>query len=341
MNVFMTEKNQRKMLFLYPNELKTDDLKNIRSIMRLSPDLKEIVNSVNHFIKQISEKIGETQCPSKIQCTSVSNYEKVVTEYHNIRLCLVQHNDIKYNNIYNKIIDAYKHNSSDISHLISLSITSHKYKLGEKTKWKYDPQKDFDINIETHLNYLEYILSSIMLDIIFYRYFKLSNNLSERKKFSKEKKDYILNLKYNDNKIIQKYYGSNITELNKTSYLSLSYPLVLEHCCNNSISLDDLIHFLLEDYWNLIIKTLFVEIELLENYTMFDPNNQYSKFDKTVRMQISDVIPAFCKQNNVDFPSLVAIKKGSVELSDCYFVEDSSVFLALNGSFNYFKLISK
>ena len=51
--IHMKPMDQRKMLFLYPENLESHDLKKIKDMLNLSKSLNFIINEVNDFIKRI------------------------------------------------------------------------------------------------------------------------------------------------------------------------------------------------------------------------------------------------------------------------------------------------
>lgn len=329
--------NQRKMLFLYPENLSSRSLKEIKDIMYLSENLNFIVNEVNDFVKKISDKyLSKVTAPlPKVECLPVSDFYKLVNEFHNVRICLIKHNNVDYSSSYDKVVKAYENNQQDISHLISLTINSNI--RDDNICWNFNKKDSFDVNIETNLNQLAMVLISIMMDIILYRHFNLSDALSKRKNFSALKRDYIINI--NKNSDLQKYYKNSFNELKKTNYLSICYPKIFLFYTLKCITLDTLMSDLINDYWELIKHLLFYNIKLQDNYVMYDLENQYKEFPKDVQMQISDVIPSFCSYQNVRLPLLLAVKKESLESKDCHIVDTIDKFLNLcEDEFNYYKL---
>lgn len=201
--------SQRKLLFLYPETLTNCTLLELDEIMKLSEDLDYIANDVNEFVKDVTETYltKETTLLPKIECLPVSDFKKMLTEFHDVRVCLVKYNDVDYSSCYTDIVKTYHNNQQDISHLISLTIdTSIK---DNEIFWNNDCENNFDVNVKTNLNQLNVVLTSIIMDIIFYRYFKLSDDLTQRKSFSELKRDYILALDVNTT--IKEKYGNNIS----------------------------------------------------------------------------------------------------------------------------------
>lgn len=333
----MNQNNQRKMLFLYPEDLVSYSLQDLRSVLRLTSNLNFIANEVNDFVREICEKhlTGNMNCLPKVECLPISDYAKIINEFHNVRICLVKFNNVDYSSCYTEVINNYKQNEQDISHLISLSIDS----CSKTTiKWTPDTTNQFDINITTNQNQLKIILCSIMMDIILYRHFNLSHDLSARKNFSLLKRDYIINLNEFNKKRIHKYYGSTSSELSKAKYLSLSYPNVLDYFTNQHTNISQLAYSLVDDYWKLIQNTLFIDLDLDEKYIMFDTGNKYDMLPREIQRQISDVIPTFCKSKKLELPLLLAIRKNSFQTTDCYVIKDINCFLNLKTEFNYYKL---
>lgn len=333
----MRTNDQRKMLFLYPENLSSHDLKKLKDIYSLSEDLAYIINEVNDFIKVIYDKYLTKTVKSvpKVECSSVSNHSILINQFHNVRICLVKHNDVDYSSSYDKVIKMYESNEQDISHLISLTIDSNI--KDNCIKWNYDEKSKFDVNIETNLSQLNIVLISIMMDIILYRHFNLSETLKKRKEFSILKRNYIIDInKSND---IQKIYKSSLTELQKMKYLSICYPRVFAFFTIGNIELDDLVKVLINNYWKLITQTIFLNINLQNNYIMYDKENEYKNFPKDIQIQISDIIPKFCYTNNAKLPLQLAIKKESSKEEDCYMIKSMDDFLRLReDEFNYFNL---
>lgn len=333
----MRPMNQRKMLFLYPENLSAHDFKRLKDMMNLSKSLYYIINEVNDFIKRIYDNylVHDTESLPIVECSPVSDYSKLVNEFHNVRICLVKHNDVDYSSSYDKVVRMYENNQQDISHLISLTIDSNV--TNSNIQWNYDVKDKFDVNIVTNIDQLVVVLVSIMMDIILYRHFNLSKSLEKRKAFSILKRDYILDI-YRSNDL-QKIYQNSSSNLRKTKYLSICYPKILSYYNSRDIKLDEVVNELISDYWDLINTLLFLEIKLQENYVMYDIEGQYKKYPKDIQMQISDVIPNFCSTQNIKLPLLLAIKKESSENKDCHIIRSTDDFFPLyEDEFNYYKL---
>ena len=173
----MKPMDQRKMLFLYPENLESHDLKKIKDMLNLSKSLNFIINEVNDFIKRIYDNylVNEAEAFPIVECSPVSDYRKLVNEFHNVRICLIKHNNVDYSSAYDSVVKMYKSNQQDISHLISLTIDSNV--SDNNIQWKCDTKDKYDVNIVTNINQLVVVLVSIMMDIILYRHFNLSNQL--------------------------------------------------------------------------------------------------------------------------------------------------------------------
>ena len=333
--IHMKHMDQRKMLFLYPPNLEVRDIKKVKDMMTLSSNLNFIINEVNDFIRRINDSylIKRMQSLPKVECSPVSDNAKLINEFQNVRICLVKYNNVDYSSSYDKIIKMYRNGQQDISHLISLTIDSGISEI----RWNNDPKREFDANIETNLNKLKIVLISIMMDIILYRHFNLSSDLVKRKEFSIIKRDYVLDVYKNNG--VQKVYQNNQNELRNTQYLSLCFPRVSSYLNLHNIEPDRLISELITDYWKLITQFLFINIELRDNYIMYDGENRYKSFSKDIQLQISDVIPDYCNSHKVGLPLLVAIKKDSNNMEDCHIIKTIEDFICLSeDDFNFFNL---
>lgn len=329
--------NQRKMLFLYPEELETHDLRKIKDMLNLTTSLNFIMNEVNDFIKKIYDNYlaNDAEAFPIVECSPVSNYGRLIKEFHNVRICLVKHNNVDYSSSYDGVVKMYKDNQQDISHLISLTIDSNV--SDNNIQWNYDERDKYDVNIVTNMNQLVIVLVSIMMDIILYRYFNLSDRLEKRKSFSILKRDHIIDKFGNSD--LQRFYKVSSNDLRKTKYLSICYPDMVSFFNSKDKELEEVVNDLINEYWKLICALLFFKIPLNDNYVMLDTEGRLKKYSKDIQMQISDVIPCFCNNQNIKLPSLLAIKKDSSEPKDCHIIKTKEDFLFLcEDEFNYYKL---
>lgn len=121
----------------------------------------------------------------------------------NVRICVAKYGTMDYASYYSKIVEEFKKEKSEISHLVALNISPSE----TKTSFCADPKGNFDAIITVDLEHLDILLESIMLDISLYHYFSLPKDSIKRKQFNSLKFSYIVNTFSPE---MLSYYGKNI-----------------------------------------------------------------------------------------------------------------------------------
>ena len=207
---------ERKTVFLYPqaDEMNAEVYE---ETSKLISRIHKVVNISNELIKDIlcGGSFSSVKCKPTVTMKCVGESLGNYTDYSNIRICVAKYNNFDYTPNYSKVIEAVKIDKTNISHLVALHI----YSVPRPIKFYEDASNEFDAIVETDLDHLEKLLTTIMLDISLYHYFSLPSDLQFRRDFNRVKFDYIKN-KYGHNNI-KKIYGENVS-LDKTIYLPFS-----------------------------------------------------------------------------------------------------------------------
>lgn len=305
----------RKMVFLYSNDCIGE------KATTLDHDLNLITRSVNRHLNQINRSFeinNERKMIPVVECKSISDFEDEVTEYQNIRICLTKVNGEDYSKNYQKIIESFER-TTEISHLISLSIEQ-----CQTVKWQSDEAGNFDCKIELSLDKLENVLISIMLDMMLYKYFNLSSDIAERKRFSILKKDYILKQCRN----LESVFANSRQGIENSKYLSLSYYKFVEMKIDefNKVDFNTILIFI-KTYWNLITDSIFKKIELREG--AIKDIRKLESYSIKEKKQIDYIVKYFNQNSNTN---LFAIEKDSVNPEDIIEINDYKSFALMNNS---------
>ena len=150
----------------------------------------------------------------------IGDYYNETEDYSNVRICIAKYDDIDYTANYSKIIEERKR-GSEISHLVALYISSRHKNI----VFKNDESAKFDAIIETDLDHLVVLLTSVMVDISLYHYFMLSSDYKFRSEFNNHKFRYIFNTMSPET--IRKVYGNSVVK-EKPIYLPFSLQKVGE-----------------------------------------------------------------------------------------------------------------
>lgn len=211
---------QRNTVFLYP-DLAGCGPDERMSILNLITEITSIVQMANRQFQELinSGKFSFVNCMPKVYMRCVSDDPEVFEDQDNVRICVTKFDSHDYTANYQSLTRKYKSGETNISHLVALNL----YSRPQKTQFFPDPNDQFNVIINTSMDFLEKILVSIMFDISLYHYFLLSNSLHERKIFNTIKYKYIVDHytpeKQKDN------YGA-ILSPNSTMYLPISLPEV-------------------------------------------------------------------------------------------------------------------
>lgn len=239
---------ERKIVFLYPelSSLKRDEYE---KTCKLLADIERISFAANRKI----ENILCSHCFQTIKCKPNISMEVVndsVTDFQiesNVRICVAKYGTTDYTQYYSKIVEEFKRETSDISHLVALDISPSE----TKTNFFADSKGDFDAIITVDLEHLDILLESIMLDISLYHYFSLSKDPIRRKQFNSCKFSYIVN---NYSPEMLSYYGKNIDK-DSQIYLPISLCKLNEYVRRTKLeSKNDTIKSLIADYAVFLIE---------------------------------------------------------------------------------------
>ena len=311
----MSQKSiERKTLFLYPNpeDLKPED--GLIEILHLITDISRI----SHIANEVINKIMSSGCFSSIRCKPsislkyVEEYMYSDFECENVRICITKYCGKDYTSYYQKVIDDFKNEKSDISHLVAITIGETK-----KTYFHEDSQGNFDVIIEASLDSLDLILESIMLDIALYHYFVLENDLASRKKFNTYKWEYI-STKFSDDERKLYFNSANPSQL---KYFPFSLPYVKRYNLQRTFnSYKAIIDDLIKGFGNFVAKTINEKLFYNENCCIRTVNSGKIDYDNlssflsknpTVNHLISEkksFIVQFFYQNSIDFKESIVIQ---------------------------------
>lgn len=180
---------QRNTAFLYPDleKISTDER---RRTLGLITQITAIVNLANKELLELVDggTFSFVNCMPKVHMECVSDMPTKFSDSDSVRICIASFDEYDYTNNYNDLINQYKSGQTRISHLVALHITSH----SQRIRFSEDKAKKFDAIITTCLDSLEKVLVSIMFDISLYHYYRLSDDLSDRKRFNEIKYEYLL-----------------------------------------------------------------------------------------------------------------------------------------------------
>lgn len=260
----------RTALFLYPGIQELSDVDK-RDIMEFIAKLKIIVASCNDNIKKIisDKNFTEVNCLPSI---SIEEIDKVSSSHtypklrnpERVRICVIEYNGRKYEEIYKPICEQYRSNKLNISHLVGLKINT----TCKKIHFVKSDTPNFDVVIETGLSDMSSLLISIMLDMFLYHYFEMSNDIHERRHFSEPKAKYIIKSNMGTE------YG-NIDDLQSVSYLPFSYAYI-KHIddFNESEENTNKIKEIIDAYFHMVIDTMSIaEIKLSKQHFIQNPND--------------------------------------------------------------------
>ncbi len=268
----MKREFERKTIFLYP-EISTLGYDQLLMTNELITNINLVVYSANDLIKTIltGGNFSFINCLPTVfmqsVCEDKSNSDDDIT---NVRICISGFNDIDYTENYEKIIQKYKNETSDISHLVAIYINQ----KATRTRFIPDPKNQFDVIIESNLENLENILVAIMLDISLYHYFLLSGDLKKRKDFNLYKYEYVCSTFSQQDQ--EKIYGNQFVKEQKL-YLPLSLKAVKALSIRtNKDRRTQTITDLISEYANFLADIVSHKIEINESGSILNPNQHKS-----------------------------------------------------------------
>lgn len=255
----MKKRIERKTAFLYPTFAEMD-----RETVLITNDLitniNLVVRAANDSIKNILSQGGFSfiNCFPTVLMKPISEESTVNIDSNNVRICILQYNDIDYSENYSSLINDYNLGTSDISHLVAISIQDR----DQKVQFEVDPQSRFDVVVKTNIDRLKLVLVAIMLDISLYHYFLQSNLLSDRKCFNKIKLKYISNFWKEE---LYNLYGIRDSD-SLPSYLPISWKYAAKfERYKAKDSRREQILSLIDDYANFLLNSIAYEVVFNEN----------------------------------------------------------------------------
>lgn len=326
---------ERKTLFLYPNpeELKTEDS---IDILNLISDISKICHISNGVISKIMSSgcFATIRCKPSVSLKCVEDYAASAFECENVRICITKYCGKDYSSYYQKVVDDFKNDKSDISHLVAINIGDSK-----KTYFHSDELNSFDAVIETNLESLDLILESIMLDIALYHYFNLRDDLEDRKKFNSYKWQYITT-KFNEEEK-KLYFGT--MPLEKINYLPFSLPSIKKYNLQrNTNSLKATIDELIKRFGFFVATSINVRLVYNTNCSIrpinstinYDSFSNFLSENTTTKSLISEkksFVVQFFYQNSIDFQNVNVEKwlqyvNDEMKVSTYYFCADEGGF---------------
>ena len=296
---------ERKILFLYP-ELSSLEKNECDEIWKLLTDIERIANSANSAIEEIlcSHCFQTIKCKPSISMKVVDNSVTDFKVESNVRICIAKHGTTDYTSYYSKIIDEFKRETSEISHLVALVIS----RTETKINFHADPQNNFDALITVDLNHLDVLLESIMLDISLYHYFSLSTEPIKRKQFNQYKFSYIVGTFSSE---MLSLYGGNLDK-NLPIYLPISFYRMVEYGRRTKMdSKNETIRSLIADYADFLLQQYSYNYHYNENGSI-----PYDEKRNGYGSQVSDFV-----RNNSRTLQLMKEKKTFFVI---FYLQDSS-----------------
>lgn len=211
---------KRKLLFLYPNLDVSSDDKSKEQIEDIAICLKLITDDANQKVARImsSDAFSNAKYVPSVEIVPISKEQNAFIKngLTDLRLCVIEADDLNFDEYYQQLLTPDQQKSSDISHLLGIKLSTKE----KKTKWKVSESTTYSACIETTLNGLVDVITSIILDIALYHYFKLPRDWNYRNKFSENKVSYIQATVAQ--KEIRRLYGLSVEEVSKIKYLPIS-----------------------------------------------------------------------------------------------------------------------
>lgn len=265
---------ERKTLFLYPDPRDQGCREDILQILNLVTDISKIAHTANVTINKIMSSgcFSSIRCKPSISLKCVEEYINSDFECENVRICITKYCGKDYTNYYQKVIDDFKNEKSDISHLVAITIGETR-----KTLFHRDSQKKFDVIIDANLDSLDLILEAIVLDIALYHYFVLGDDLASRKKFNEHKWRYLVDTFTEDEQRI--FLNSEIPD--QLNYFPFSLPYIKRYNQQRTAnSYKSIIDELIKAFGKFVVTTVNEKLTYSDNGFIKPINYSNINYDK-------------------------------------------------------------
>ena len=314
--------NQRKLLFLYPDLDDYPDGEKRDKIFRLVNHLNYICRGANSFMTKVfkTQIFVKSECVPTVVMKPISkNPEKFDNpDFNGVRVCITKYDNISFDGYYKKYTTMEVREEQDISHLISIKLSS-KEQSNKKVIWKKSTLEGYDAEITLWVNELERVLSSIMLDIALYHYFNLPVEFKSRYEFGKIKIDYLE--KEFSPKRMEGIYGSKSKSRDGILYLPFAQSCI-HKLYDSADSSKDLISSFRDMVYKYVVDWVVVNVDLktislrLRN-KLYPPNHDDLAsvlFNKLEEKEINDIINDYLqlRKENADEPIILLLCRNNI-----------------------------